>query len=141
MKNAKAFRNIKVFAVNNNNNPGFNIFLDFSGRHEFLMHHRHNSLLFSLLRNGVTLNDLLRWKHDKLLSRQALNKMVGMTTYLKKVIDEYVVERMEYLAVLNMKHTKNLRPGDWQFKRSIVTSENKTRQRNRKYRERGNWAA
>ena len=63
MKNIN--RNIRVVAENTDCSPGFNIYLDFSGQREFLMFHRRNGLLYSLLRDGICVGDLARWAPGK----------------------------------------------------------------------------
>jgi len=93
MKNLN--RNIRVLAENRNQGDGFNIYLDLSGQKEFLMFHRHNGLLFSLLRDGICVDDLTRWTPRKgglIWGRQA-EKMVGMVSHLVDVIMEYLENR------------------------------------------------
>jgi len=74
--------NIKVVGVNNYKQSGFDIYLNFSGRRELLMWHRHNGLLYDILRNGIRLNDL---------RRLPTHKYKGLR-YLLMVIDEYLNE-------------------------------------------------
>ena len=62
MKKSNAIRNVKVLAVNNENKAGFSIFLDFSEQQKFVMHHRHNGLIYQLLCEGIYLDDLRHWK-------------------------------------------------------------------------------
>ena len=81
MKNPE--RSIRVIAVNNYKvESKFDIYLEFSGQREWLMMHRHSGLLFSLLRNGVSLAELrrIRGRDQKIVK------------YLLKVIDEYLEE-------------------------------------------------
>lgn len=97
----KAGRNVKVYAVNNGTDKGFSVYLDFSGQLEFLMTRRHNGLLFSVLKDGVAVDELRRWSLGKtrLSSRinpwsssgtMELNKIVK---HLLMVIDDYLNER------------------------------------------------
>lgn len=100
MKNIN--RNIRVVAENIDCSPGFNIYLDFSGQREFLMFHRRNGLLYSLLRDGICVGDLARWAPGKdsnryacitKSSRRHAKKLVGMVSHLLDVIEEYLKER------------------------------------------------
>lgn len=98
----KSNRNIRVLAKNIDKSTGFNIYLDFSGQMEFLMVHRHNGLLFSLLKDGICVDDLTRWSPKnnasshvcmpKPWSRQA-KKLAGMVAHLMDVIGEYLEDR------------------------------------------------
>ena len=101
-KNTTSSRNIKVFAVNNGSNAGFNIILDFSGQREFLLHHKHNGLLYNLLKDGVRLEELRRHKpkgssshsqHYHGIQRRSSTKLYGMVSHLLAVIDTYMEER------------------------------------------------
>jgi hypothetical protein len=95
MKKSNAIRNVKVLAVNNENKAGFSIFLDFSGQQKFVMHHRHNGLIYQLLCEGIYLDDLRRWK-PKPAHRHVNGRLVNMVSHLLKVIDEYITECLQY---------------------------------------------
>ena len=84
--------NVKVIAENNGNNPGFLIFIDFSGHRECLMHHRHSGLLYNELKDGMNLGEMKRWKanHSKWRSSTKLERMMD---HLNKVVDEYLTEK------------------------------------------------
>ena len=56
----KENRNVRIKAENNGNKNGFNIYIVFSGHKEFLMHHRHNGLLYGILKDGISISDLRR---------------------------------------------------------------------------------
>jgi len=92
MKNSKLARNIKVVAINNESRDGFSIYLDFSGRREFVVSHRHNALLYSILCGGIHLDDLRRWR-PKASQRQVNGKLVNLISHSLKVIDWYLAER------------------------------------------------
>ncbi len=53
-------RNIKILAENAKGKNGFNIYLSFSGSKEYLMFHRHNSYLYEILKDGISVNELSR---------------------------------------------------------------------------------
>lgn len=96
-------RNIRVIAENNGNAHGFNIFLVFSGRREFLMNHRHNGMLFEMLKDGVAVDDLRRWNLAKMCKNarcdvrmQKAAKLHSMVNHLLRVIDTYILEQ-EYV--------------------------------------------
>lgn len=89
-------RNVRITAINNGGADGFNIYLDFSGQREFLMHHRHNGLLYALLRDGVRTDELRRWTPSvgrSSRSRATANKIRGMVDHLLLVVDDYAAER------------------------------------------------
>ena len=98
----KMNRNIRVIAENNGFADGFNIYLDFSGQREFLMFHKHNGLLFSLLKDGICVGDLARWTPWKdndgytyaKSRRRHSKKLISMVSHLLDVIEAYMEERM-----------------------------------------------
>ena len=91
-------RNVRVYAVNNGRNAGFNIYLDFSGQREYLIHHRHNGLLYNLLKDGVSVDDMKRWTPSFLgcvrTGRSGSSRIFNIVGHLLAVIDDYMVERM-----------------------------------------------
>jgi hypothetical protein len=74
---------IRVYAVNNYKVEfRFDIYLEFSGKREWLMSHRRNGILFNMLKHGIPLGELRRmsgWQKRHV-------------EYLLKVIDEYLEE-------------------------------------------------
>lgn len=75
---------IKVFAVNNYKVwSKFDIYLEFQGRREWLMMHRHDGVLYDLMRNGISLREL----------RQQTGFRKEKVKYILKVIDEYLEEQ------------------------------------------------
>ena len=93
-------RNVIVKAENRMENDGFHIYLDFSGQREYLMTHRHNGLLYGLLKDGVALGELRRWRNDDIARKikrsprySGSSKLINMVGYLLVVIDDYIVER------------------------------------------------
>ena len=83
-------RNVRIAAVNKSAEDGFNIYLDFSGQREFLMHHRHNGLLFELLKNGIRADDLRRWSPADgrgSRSRASGDKLKSMVAHLLIVVE------------------------------------------------------
>ena len=83
--------NIKVIAENNGRNPGFFIFIDFSGQRECLMYHRHCGLLYKELKDGMNLGEMKRWKANA--RRRSSKKLERMMDHLNKVVNEYITER------------------------------------------------
>ncbi len=93
-------RNIRVCAENQWDVNGFNILLDCSGQKEYLMFHRHNGLLFGLLKDGIAVDDLRRWRPadwngctSSRIEKRNSSKIYGMVGHLLCVIDEYMVEK------------------------------------------------
>ena len=93
----KSNRNIRVFAINNGNRDGFNIYLDYSGQREYLTYHRHNGLLYDLLKKGVAVDDIRRWSPANLgcfrVGRSGSARLYEVVGHLVSVIDDYMVER------------------------------------------------
>lgn len=95
-------KNIRVVAQNCNDVNGFNIYLELSGRREYIMWHRHDGILFNVLKDGVYLNTLKREKPHKLFGskRIAIQKRRICSSYDKKIkriikiLDEYVSEEV-----------------------------------------------
>lgn len=100
MKNGN--RNIRVLAENSEGRDGLNIYLDFSGQREYLMFHRHSGFLYNLLKDGVPLVDLRRWKVSAVSRRSSRRYhphrsviMKNVMDHLLAVIDSYLLERSE----------------------------------------------
>ena len=93
-------RNITVKIEDRLNDDGFHIYLDFSGQREYLMTHRHNGLLYALLKDGVVLEDLRRWKTADIAGKIGTSprgarsgKLTNIVDYLLVVIDDYIIDR------------------------------------------------
>ena len=102
MKNAN--RNVRIYARNNGNSDGFNIYIDRSGQSEWLITHCHNELLFSMLKDGVYLDDIkrqnpIKWVKTVNMSRKRLRKhsdqLCGMVSNLLNIVDDYLWEATE----------------------------------------------
>ena len=56
-------RGVRVIAVNNEKvHSKFDIYLDFSGQRDWLMMYRHNGIIYNILKDGITLSELRRFK-------------------------------------------------------------------------------
>ena len=90
-------RNIRVLAENNGTKDGFNIYLDFSGQREYLMSHRHNGMLYKLLKDGAAVDDIRQWTLSQSgsirMHRRRYAQIRRVITHLVAVIDDYMVER------------------------------------------------
>ena len=91
----KQFNNIRVCAENMGSKRGFNIYLDFSGQREYLMSHRHNGLLFEMLKDGIYLNEMKRMKRGSRSGkvRTCSVKTKNSVEHLLLVIDDYLIDR------------------------------------------------
>lgn len=77
-------RGVRVIAINNEKvHSKFDIYLDFSGRREWLMMCRHNGILFSILKDGIALSDLRRKIKGR--DRERIQRVI-------KVADEFIKE-------------------------------------------------
>ncbi len=104
MKNREN-RNIKVIAEHKANKDGFDIYLDFSGKREYLVYHRHNGLLYGLLKDGQVVEDMRRWKPSQMMGllgmrvgRTGASRLYDVVSHLVLVIDDYLTERNDYLT-------------------------------------------
>ncbi len=94
-------RNILVFTENNDDQHGFNIYLDFSGKREYLYTHRHNGAMYCMLKDGIRLTDLQRGVRDMslptLCGRRAdittTKQLRNSMRYMMLVINEYMESR------------------------------------------------
>lgn len=100
-ENVKKENNIRIFAVNREDESGFNIYMDFSGEQCFLIAHRHNAMLWVLLKDGISLARLRRWRVKETsevrryfgrLSERQINNMENAVSHLRKVIDSYLAD-------------------------------------------------
>ena len=95
----KRNNNIRIIAENRNGERGFNIYLDFSGKREYLMGHRHNGLLYDFLKDGLSVNEMKRWKptgNVRMRNRSrgiSSMRLQNMVEHLILVVDEYMLER------------------------------------------------
>lgn len=93
----KATRNVCIVAVNNGQEDGFHIYVVFSGKREYLTYHRHNGLLYGLLKDGIPVDTLRRW--SPAVNRHVSHSFTGdkrlrsMVKHLLAVVDDYIVER------------------------------------------------
>ena len=96
MKNGA--RNVRIIAVNAAGKQGFDIFLDFSGQREYLMSHRHNGPLYSMLCDGAPLDEVRRWRPAAGRRLCAVNRRHSETLHnsvrhLLLVVDDYLLEQ------------------------------------------------
>ena len=66
----KNYRNVVVKAENSDGKNGFDVYLEFSGQREYLMHHRHNGMVFCRLADGIRVEELRRANAYKAESRR-----------------------------------------------------------------------
>ena len=93
-------KNLKIFAKMEEGKTGLSIYLDFSGKREFLMFHRYNAMLYGLLKGGMTFDEVKRW-HPSCMCRarqygpryrsDASVKTDNIMRHLIIVIDEYLL--------------------------------------------------
>ncbi len=84
-------KNIRVYAYKNQDKTGFNIYLSFSGKKEYLCFHRANGPLYRIIANGISLSDLYRWKPNK-VSRLNSKKLENSMKYLLRTIEAFIDE-------------------------------------------------
>ena len=95
-------RNTRIIAINNDNIDGFDVYLDFSGHYEYVSTHRHNGILFNMLKDGIILDDFRRSDFYKIKyssfyrgrkARRRSSKTECLMGHLIKEIDDYLNER------------------------------------------------
>ena len=96
MKNGA--RNVRIIAVNAAGKHGFDIFLDFSGQREYLMSHRHNGALYSMLCDGASLDEMRRWRpaagrRQSGVHRRHSETLHSSVRHLLLVVDDYLLEQ------------------------------------------------
>lgn len=91
--------NIRIIAENRKNDIGFNIYIELSGQREYLMSHRHNGMLFNVLKDGIYLNELRRWKPNDYICKSSRRSKVsgysqlhGIIRHLLLVVDDYLLD-------------------------------------------------
>jgi len=84
------YRNVRVVAVNDDKKHGFSIYLDFSGQREYLMFHRHNGILFDLLKMAPTVDQLRRSQYNERVYSRTNIRRDHSVKHLLRVIDEYM---------------------------------------------------
>ena len=101
-------KNIRIIAINSTDSmgnplPGFDIYLDFSGKREKIDHHKHNGLLYAVLKDGMRLDQFRRLRPNQLRtycgcnntrqSRSRHDKLSKMIKDLLSKVDSYLVQR------------------------------------------------
>ncbi len=110
MNNKRFQHNVRLKALTSDSNEGFDVYVDYSGNREYLMHHRHNEILFSKLKDGIAINELERCKQrlvadacisgrmSRLKTRKNYSqKIENSINHLINVANEYL-EDMEQVA-------------------------------------------
>ena len=99
MKNTNP--NTRILAGTHHVDGGFDIYLDFSGKREYLITHRYNPFLYAALKDGISLD---RWRREKAWKPNAgvwngrmVRQLEGAAKHLNAVIDDYLEHREEYL--------------------------------------------
>lgn len=98
MKNTK--ENVRILAENRDNIHGFDVWLEYSGRREYLLFHRHNGLLYEALKDGVSLETLRRRRPlaspcglSRRQDRRRITRLQDMLDHLLLVAEDYIKER------------------------------------------------
>ena len=93
----KRNRDVRIYAVNNKNKDGFNVYADISGRRVYMLSHRHNYHIYQLLKDGLSLDELRRGKLHRIYARhrvakgQIPEKIVSSLEHLIRVV-EYCIQ-------------------------------------------------
>ncbi len=96
--------NNRILAENSGNSSGFDIWRDLSGEKHYLMHHRHNAMIYVLLKDGISLGELARWKPENAdiikryfggVSIRQIDKMANSAANVLKIAEKYLAELQE----------------------------------------------
>ena len=74
------------------------VYLICSGKKEFVLLHRGNALLYSIIGKGVSFSELRRWNYRRAASNgtRVKNLKETMVKHLVRVIDEYIEYELIY---------------------------------------------
>ncbi len=95
--------NTVIFAKYIDNKAGFSIYISVSGQQEYIMTHRNNTVLYALLKDGISLSELKRIGPKALrftMNRKHTKKSISSIDHIIKVIDEFVNEELGYVPLL-----------------------------------------
>lgn len=99
MKNTNT--NSRILASTHKFDGSFDIYLDISGKKEFLFTHSHNSFLYAVLKDGISLEEWNRrtaWKpHSRVRNGREVRRLEGAARRLSTIIDDYLAQRDGYL--------------------------------------------
>ncbi|MBP3817799.1 MAG: hypothetical protein J6H31_05795 [Butyrivibrio sp.] len=96
--------NNRILAENSEDRSGFDIWLNLSGERHYLMHHRHNAMIYVLLKDGISLGELARWKPENAsiviryfggLSIRQIDKMTNSVANVLKTAKAYLANMPE----------------------------------------------
>ena len=88
-------KNVRII-IESRKGSGFDIYLDFSGQREYLMTHRHNGLLYMLLKDGMFIEDIRRWRvsREKAIGgNKRTNVVDNSMKHILLVAEDYLAER------------------------------------------------
>ena len=91
----KEFNNVIILAENEEYETGFNIYIVFSGKKEYLLTHRHQGDIYKLLSPGITLSELKRNNPRQLfikhrIRKNVLGKSINSLNHIISIIDWYI---------------------------------------------------
>ncbi|MBP3817280.1 MAG: hypothetical protein J6H31_03175 [Butyrivibrio sp.] len=96
--------NNRILAENNEGSTGFDVWLNLSGKRHYLMHHRDNVMIYDLLKDGISLGELARWKPENAaslkryfrgLSTRQIDKMTNSIANVLKTAKAYLADMPE----------------------------------------------
>ncbi len=96
--------NNRILVENSGNRSGFDIWLDLSGERHYLMHHRHNAMMYVLIKDGISLGELARWRPENAaivkryfggVSIRQIDKMTHSAANVLKTAVKYLAELQE----------------------------------------------
>ena len=90
-------KNVKLFAVNHEQANGFDIYLDFSGQREYLMWHRHNGIIYGILKDGINFGEFKRNKPHRLCALYGYEYSGSVSSKLDRIIKHIICNVEEYL--------------------------------------------
>lgn len=85
----KDINNIRIFATSRFDRDGINLYIDFSGRREYLMRYRFNWNLYNYLKRGIPIEELRALSRARYESRE-YQAVVHSVKHITRVADEFI---------------------------------------------------
>lgn len=82
-------KNVRIFATSRYRRDGINLYIDFSGQREYMMHYRYNKALYRCLSKGVSLDELRELGRGRHAAR-AGQAVAHAAKHITKVADDFI---------------------------------------------------
>lgn len=98
-------KNVRIICFNKPNKDGLDIYIEFSGKREYLMSYRHNGSIYDVLCRGISIDELRRYdpkvpkapngcRPHRLKTYKRTNQHLRHTIdHIVSVANSYILER------------------------------------------------